>query len=285
MFKIHQRFPWIVSIGSAVLFLAVALAGTPIGNSIEMSAGLPVNSGILIQQLLLVMLSALLVTLLGGWRKAGFFKPIQWKALLYAVPPLIGPIFLLFMSGFAETNPLQIIMLVIFITMIGFAEEALCRGMILQAFMPRGPMQAAVFSSLIFGSMHLIQVFYGMPVTTALLYVVYAGLIGFGFAAPYIKGGGAIWPLIIVHGLYDLLGKLGHSWGAQAQPTSTFEIVVRLGLAVLVGMYGFRLLKQKSHVPAPIAPDVNFNHACAGFPYPCYALVYGYNTGRATIST
>jgi len=257
MFSTHKRFPWFVSVGSALLFLAVALVGTPLGNQIEKNAGLPVNSGILIQQLLLVILSATLVTLFGGWREAGFFKPIRWSPYFYAFPPLIGPIFLLFNSGFTGVDPLQISMLLVFTAMIGFAEEALCRGIMLQAFLPRGPVQAALFSSLIFGSMHLVQVFYGMPIGTALLYVVYAGLIGFGFAAPYIRGGGSIWPVIVVHGLYDFLGKMGHGWGAQAQPTSSFEIVVRLSLAVLVGVYGFWLLKRKSAITVAPVPLPN----------------------------
>lgn len=254
MFNLHKRTPWIVSIVSALLFLAVALVGTPFGNWIERIASLPVNSGILIQQLLLAIFSTLLVTLFGGWHEAGFLKPISWSNLLYAFPPLIGPIFLLFFSGIAASDPIQIAMLVVFTAMIGFAEEALCRGMMLNAFLPRGAMQAAVFSSFIFGSMHLVQIFYGMSIGMALLYVVYASLIGFGFAAPFIRSGGAIWPMIFVHGLYDLLGKLGHGWGAQAQPTSSFEIIVRLVLAVLVGIYGFWLLKRKSTEPVASAP-------------------------------
>ena len=257
MFNIHKRYPWIVTVGLALLFLAAALAGTPIGSQIEKSAGLPVNSGILIQQLLLVLFSAAAVTLLGGWRASGFFKPITWNSLMYAIPPLIGPVFLLLTTGIARMDPLQMIMLVVFTAMIGFAEEALCRGVILQAFLSRGPLQAALFSSIIFGSMHLVQIFYGMSIGMALLYVVYAGLIGFGFAAPYLRSGGAIWPLILVHGVYDLLGKMGHGWGAQAQPTSSFEVVVRLVLAVLVGVYGFWLLKRKSSAPVTLAPAID----------------------------
>jgi membrane protease YdiL (CAAX protease family) len=252
MRTLHKRYPWIVSFASALLFLIVALVGTPIGNQIERLARLPVNSGILIQQALLVIFSALVVMVFGGWREAGFDKPVRLRAFLYAVPPLIGPIFLLFYSGIADVDPVQILMLVVFTAMIGFAEEALCRGMMLQAFLPRGVMQAAIVSSLIFGSMHLVQIFYGMNIGMALLYVVYAGLLGFGFAAPYIRSGGAIWPVIIVHALFDFLGKLGHGWGAQAQPTSTFEVLVRLALAVLVGLYGFWLLRRK----APVTPLV-----------------------------
>jgi len=248
MYTLHKRHPWIVSFASALLFLAVALVGTPIGNWIEISAHLPTNSGILIQQLLLVIVSAMAVTLFGGWREAGFQKPIQFKAFLYACPPLIGPIFLLFYSGIAATEPIQIIMLIVFTSMIGFAEEALCRGLMVQAFLSRGILPAAIISSIIFGSMHLVNIFYGMSIGMALLYVVYAALIGFGFAAPYLRSGGAIWPLIIVHALYDFLGKLGHGWGAQAQPTSSFEVVVRLVLAVLVGIYGFWLLRRNASI-------------------------------------
>ena len=80
------------------------------------------------------------------------------------------------------------------------------------------------------------------------LYAVYAALIGFGFAAPYLRSGGAIWPVVTVHALFDFLGKLGHGWGAQAQPTSSVEVVVRLVLAVLVGLYGLWLLRRQTPV-------------------------------------
>ena len=142
-------------------------------------------------------------------------------------------------------------MLVVFTAMIGFAEEALCRGVMVHAFQARGPLQAAAFSSLIFGSMHLIQVFYGMPIGTALLYAVYAALIGFGFAAPYLHSGGAIWPLSLHTACTICWANWGTAGEAQAQPTTSVEIVVRLGLAIYIGIYGLWLLKQKSPVPVP----------------------------------
>ena len=61
-----QYFPWIVSFICALLFLAIALVGTPISNQIEKSAYLPHISGILIQQLFLALFSALVVTAFGG---------------------------------------------------------------------------------------------------------------------------------------------------------------------------------------------------------------------------
>jgi len=243
MTNLHQRFPWIASIICAVLFLALALAGTPLGNQIERSARLPVNSGILIQQLLLALFSALAVTLFGGWRAAGFAKWFDWRALLLYLPPLVGPVIILLFTGIAATDVTQLVMLVVFTAMIGFAEEALCRGVMVNAFLPRGMLKAALYSSLIFGSMHLVNLFYGMNPGMALLYVVYAALIGFGFAAPYLRSGGAIWPAIGAHALYDFIGKVGHGWGAQAQPTSSTEAVIRLVVAILVGLYGIWLLR------------------------------------------
>ena len=245
MYHLHKRHPWLIGSGSMLIFLIVALIGTPIGNQLERWAKLPLNSGILIQQILLVIVAALAVTLFGGWREAGFTKPMEFRALLYTMPPLLCPIFLLFFTGIVVRDPIQIIMLIGFTAMVGFAEEALCRGMITQAFLSRGVMKAAVFSSLIFGFAHMIQVFYGISIGMVLLYSVYAGLIGFGFAAPYLRSGGGIWPVIIVHALYDFLGKMGHGWGAQAQPTSSFETLVRLVAAVLVAAYGLWLLKGR----------------------------------------
>ncbi|MBE0697441.1 MAG: CPBP family intramembrane metalloprotease [Anaerolineaceae bacterium] len=263
MTTLHVRFPWIVSFASALLFLGVAIVGTPIGSQIEQAANLPINSGIIIQQLFLVIFSALMVALFGGWRKAGFHHPLQFQALLLTLPMLVAPILLLFLSGISVVDPQQILMLVIFTAMIGFAEEALCRGVILGAFLKRGPFQAALISSVIFGSMHLINLFYGMDISTALLYVVYASLIGFGFAAPYIRSGGAIWPMIIVHALYDFLGKMGHNWGTQAQPTTSIDILVRLTVAVLVGIYGFWLLKQKRTLAEPVPSEPGSNSLSA----------------------
>ncbi len=253
MSTFHVRFPWIVSFGCAILFLGVALIGTPVGNQIEQRAHLPVNSGVLIQQILLAIFSALAVVVFGGWRASGFYKPATLKNFLLTLPLLLAPVFLLFFSGIIVIDPVQIILLVLFTALIGFAEEALCRGVMLGAFLPRGAMQAAILSSLIFGSMHLIQIFYGMNLSTALLYVIYAALLGFGFAGVYLRSGGAIWPLIIAHGLFDFLGKIGHGWGAQALPTSSFEVVVRLAAALLIGIYSFYLLKRiPSAKPASI---------------------------------
>jgi membrane protease YdiL (CAAX protease family) len=150
----------------------------------------------------------------------------------------------LFFTGIAATNASQLFMLVVFTGMIGFAEEALCRGVMVHAFLSQGVLKAALCSSLIFGSMHLINLFYGMNLGMALLYAVYAALIGFGFAAPYIRSGRAIWPAICAHALFDFVGKLGHGWGAQAQPTSSTEAVIRLSMALLVGLYGFWLLRS-----------------------------------------
>ncbi len=75
---------------------------------------------------------------------------------------------------------------------------------------------------------------------------MYAALIGFGFAAPYLRSHGAIRPAFCAHGLYDFIGKVGHL-GIQAQPTSSTEAVIRLVVAILFGLYGLWLLRA-SHV-------------------------------------
>jgi membrane protease YdiL (CAAX protease family) len=256
MSNLHWRYPWLVTVALALAFTLLAVVGTPLGNWIEAAARLPQNTGILIQQALLVVFSAGAVTVFGGWRRAGFARPVHWRSALLFLPLLIAPVIILARLGIAVVDPVQLALLVVFTLMIGFAEEALCRGVMLGAFLPRGPVRAAVLSSLIFGSMHLVNLFYGLDLVTALLYVIYAALIGFGLAAPFLRGGGAIWPAIAVHSLFDFIGKLAHGWGAQAQPTSSFEVVVRLGAAVLVGLYAAWLLRGARAAPAAAGEPV-----------------------------
>jgi membrane protease YdiL (CAAX protease family) len=74
----------------------------------------------------------------GGWRAAGFAKPVDWRAFLLFLPPLAGPVIILLVTGIAATNAAQLLMLVVFTAMIGFAEEALCRGVMVQSFLPQG---------------------------------------------------------------------------------------------------------------------------------------------------
>jgi membrane protease YdiL (CAAX protease family) len=253
---LHTRHPWIVSVACAAAFFAIALAGTPAGNRMEQALRLPTNSGVLIQQLMLAAAVALILTVLGAWTDAGFRRPVAGAALLFCLPLLIVPVYLLFRTGIAPTNATQLVMLVVFTAMIGFAEEGLFRGVMLRGFLAYGPLRAALFSSLIFGAMHVINVLYGMSIGMALLYAFYAFLLGFGFAAPYVRGGGAIWPLIIVHGLYDFLGKLGHGWGAQAQPTSNFEVVFRLAMAILIAVYGVWLIRSNRVRMPALTPSV-----------------------------
>src|SRR5579859_4266839 len=108
MTQLHIRHPWIVSIGLALVFLGVALAFTPIGNQVEKLAGLPVNSGVLIQQAALLVVSLLAVMAFGGWRAAGFGKSVQWQTLLMLLPPFAAPIILLVYYGLAATDLTQV---------------------------------------------------------------------------------------------------------------------------------------------------------------------------------
>ena len=280
MSKLHERYPWIVSFSIALLFLVISVVGTPIGNQIEQAARLPVDSGVLIQQLLLTVYCALLVIVFGGWRQAGFFKRVDARTFLFFLPPLATPVIALFFTGIAPIDVTRLFMLVIFTVMIGFAEESLCRGVMLGAFLSRGAMKAAVYSSLIFGSMHLINVYYGMNIATGLLYVIYAALIGFGFAAPYLKSGGAIWPVIFVHGLYDFLGKIGHGWGTQALPMSSNETVFRLVMAILIGIYGFWVLKSNRTAPQTGALESERRAAAAKTHNRCQSA-FGDNLSRS----
>ncbi|MHB1131822.1 MAG: CPBP family intramembrane glutamic endopeptidase [Chloroflexota bacterium] len=255
MQAINTRRPWLFAIATCAIYLVLAIVGTPMGNQIAGALQLPVNSGVVIQESLLAVFTAVVLLLIGGWRAAGFGQPVQWQAFLPCLPLLAAPLFLLFYYGLHVGDPVQIGLLVVFTALIGFSEEGLFRGAILRGFLAGGATRAALYSSLIFGAMHLSGVLFGADAVTTALTAFYATLVGFGFAAPYIKTGGAIWPIITIHMLVDLLGKLTFGFGVRAALPSSLEIAVKLGAAVLVAAYGLWLLRSRE-APARVRAAV-----------------------------
>jgi len=98
----------------------------------------------------------------------------------------------------------------------GFLEEILCRGLVIALLVhfylklekDNVGLRAAIVSSLLFGLVHLVNVF-EKPDSLGVIIgqVVYATFIGIGFAACYIKTR-SILPLILIHIGINLMGFL-----------------------------------------------------------------------------
>lgn len=187
---------------------------------------------------------AALLTALGWWRAAGFTQSISGKALLAYAPWLLLPLLVVVSSGVRTAGKKQMLGFTIFALMIGFAEEGLMRGLVLNAMLPGGVGRAAFLSALFFGLAHLFNIFQSQDPKNVLVQVIYATLIGIGFAGPRLYTG-TIWPAIVLHALIDLTDFASRGFTMpQPRPFVLKQAIVPIGITALYALYGWWLLFQ-----------------------------------------
>lgn len=142
----------------------------------------------------------------------GFRKSLKMgiPILVYAVAQLILNLFSL--DGLILGNLINVIIFCIFI---GFAEEFLCRGWLQNEFVERfgdnksGVIKSIICASIVFGSMHLINVLTtSQGLVFTILQVVNAVSLGFYLGVIYYKTKN-IWSVIFLHAFYDFALFLG----------------------------------------------------------------------------
>jgi membrane protease YdiL (CAAX protease family) len=234
-----ERHPYWFSILIAGMVVTVYL----VFGSLATIAGLgeePANVLIhLGSSITLCVLAILIIWRKGWWRRIGFGLPARPADLLWFILPLV----LVAVNIVAGINPAALANLLYFFVLAllaGFVEEAIFRGIILQALAPRGVWRAALVTAAIFGVSHALNVLTGSVQAYVLLQICYAFAIGFAFAALVLRTR-LIWPLMLVHFLTDLFGFLASNstGGNEATP---FLVVVTAIYVVLFTTYGIYLL-------------------------------------------
>jgi hypothetical protein len=232
-----KRHPyWFVAIVEVVVILVYLLAGT-IAHFLHLS-----NLSLYgLANLGLTIIVAVLLTAMGWWRVIGFRSPGSKNDLLYFVVPFI-PMLINFIPG-VETGTLSHLLEVLAITlMVGFVEEAVFRGLMLNALKARGLWNAAIITSLLFGLTHALNVLTGKSLAEDAAQIFYAVAIGFAYAALVLRKG-IIWPLVLAHFLIDFINFL-------QKPGFTYppfwEIFIVVGIAVVFTAYGLFVILQKS---------------------------------------
>lgn len=139
-----------------------------------------------------------------GWNDVGLSRTapvsswrLAWLPMLY----ILGAIGFAVYSGL----PPLMTMLIVFINcvFVGFSEELMLRGAVLQAFRHAVPIwQAVLATSLIFGAMHCLNVFITGDLQAALIQSTAAFLSGLLFIALRLRSG-SLWLPIAVHALWD----------------------------------------------------------------------------------
>lgn len=128
--------------------------------------------------------------------------------------------------------------------LIGFAEETIFRGLMLNALKAHGVWRAAIITALFFGLSHALNVLGEKSMVETGAQIFYAVAFGFTFAALVIKKG-ILWPLVIVHFLIDFASFLQRPDFTLAP---IWNVLLVVGIALTFTVYGLFVMLQKDAV-------------------------------------
>jgi membrane protease YdiL (CAAX protease family) len=247
-----ERRPIVFSLLLVFMFLLALAIASVVSSALKLStvATTAIGYGIL----------ALIVVILLGrlhwWREMGFGLPAQRSLLWFFVVALI-PVLLNGLSvGASNPGIAQVLFIFGTAMLVGFVEETVFRGMILRALLIRGPWQAAIISSLIFGLAHALNLLSGANVGATLLQVGETLALGFMFAALALRTQ-TILPLIVAHGLIDFFGFLAYNSSVVTTGLSVLVVLVTCAEILLYTIYGIFLMRQvrgRRSASSPITP-------------------------------
>lgn len=193
--------------------------------------------------LILSVIAAMLLSRLGWWKVVGFRLPHQPSDLWYFALPLL-PAVITLIVGIEVTSLVLLAEFFVLTLLIGFAEETIFRGLMLNALKAHGFWRAAIITALLFGLSHALNGLAGKSMAETGAQIFYAVAFGFAFAALVLKQG-ILWPLVIVHFLIDFASFLQRPDFSIAP---AWNVLLVVGLALIFATYGLFVMVQKNSV-------------------------------------
>lgn len=130
-------------------------------------------------------------------------KELNYKSLLFCIPMIIVALNNLRYGFNIDESPTQIILHIFNVLGVGFSEEILFRGFLMKPIMRKSPTAAVITSSLIFGMIHIFNIFYGGGIKEVSAQVIFATAIGLMYALFFYKTNNII-PCMICHSLTNM---------------------------------------------------------------------------------
>jgi len=198
----------------------------------------------------------LFLSLLGWWKNIGFVS-IKKGGVKFLLPILLVILIILNFSWVLDESqkwfwgfdsPLQLLTLLGVMFLLGFVEEGIFRGVLFYGLSTKlTPFFTVFISALVFGLFHFVNLFSGAELVTTIFQAIHAFAMGFLYASLRLKIG-AIWPLMIIHGLWDFSLFVLQSTVKQTQ--ENISLSAGLSIAVPALLYGlfvyWRWSKEKS---------------------------------------
>lgn len=185
-----------------------------------------------------------------------YYKPKSkpfLKPFLIVLPALAISIynfpFIAYFSGNAVvTEPLETVyMFALECLSVGFFEEVLFRGFLLVILLQvlpktkRGIIGAIVLSSMIFGLIHLLNLFSGANFFNTIMQVGYSFLTGALWSVVFLKTKN-IWIGVVFHAVYNFSGLLFFRFGNIINSADIITIITTIILSISVAIYMVRII-------------------------------------------
>ncbi|WP_245862846.1 CPBP family intramembrane glutamic endopeptidase [Georgenia soli] len=233
----------LVSLAYIVPLLALTLLA-PQAASVTASANALMLGGLAWR----VLFPAALLTALGWWRVTGFTTRSTWRSLVPLLPLIVvyaGSMVLLPVWLGVASHSLGYFALVALSSLaVGFGDEAVFRGAVLQALLPRATLRAVLLSSVLWGAQYLGVMAAGVDPALVGLQALHMVGMGIAFAAAVVVTG-TIWPLVLIDAVTQT-ATLPVPGGTSTP--DIFTVVVELVMGTLAAAYGIWLLHRHRHV-------------------------------------
>jgi membrane protease YdiL (CAAX protease family) len=201
-----------------------------------------------------VLVPTVLLTGLGWWGLAGFTRRSTGRSLVPFLPLVLLldllPLLTL-VTGVAGHGAGHHVLAAVSVLAVGFGDEALYRGVVLQTLLPRGAVRAVLLSSALYGAAYLTTIAVGVDPAKVGVQAVNSAGVGVAFAALVVVTG-TIWPLVLVDAAWMVVFYLVPAGSSRPDVVTA---VVEVAMGALAAAYGIWLLRRHDRRPADEAGE------------------------------
>ncbi|MDO9629402.1 MAG: type II CAAX endopeptidase family protein [Acholeplasmataceae bacterium] len=194
-----------------------------------------------------------------GYSSILSFKNVK-KSLLIMIPAFIISInnfpIIAYLSGRTTlTEPIyRVYLFLIECLSVGFFEEILFRGIILMFLVKKlehvknGLLISIVLSSLMFGFIHILNLYSGASVSSTFLQIGYSFLIGMMWAVMFLKTGN-LWLVMLLHATFNFFGQVMFYLGRVDGRYDIYTIGITALFAGIAAAYTYVIYRQMTEKP------------------------------------
>lgn len=249
-----QRHPYITVILLGLLCTFMTALGSAVSQAFSSNADIQylfITGALVISVMIgLIIMKKSRFTLSNfGFRanEKGSFRKVWWY-----IPLIVVEILPLAIVGFSsEVTGLQYIILLFFTIAVGFNEEIYFRGLAFKFMEEKGRKQAVIWTSAVFGVLHLVNVFNSKTTLYVILQMFFAFLVGI-VLAEIVSITKSLWALIIWHASHDYISSVtGDALDKTALIILAIQVVILLVFAIAMWQ-----IKKEDSVKEALEPAV-----------------------------